>query len=454
MKDIAGAEVSVIGVGKSGIYSSQLLKDKGARVFVSDSRDIRNDTLDMLRSFEIDFEAGGHTEKCLRNKDFIVVSPGVSLKTFPIDEARKRGIPVYGEVEVASWFINVPTVAITGTNGKSTTATLIGEMLKAMGRDVVVCGNIGLPLSRVAIDNKSDIVVIEVSSFQLETVREFRPHISVLLNITPNHLDRYSGDISAYARAKANLFRNQGRGDYAILNADDEKVREIPLPSGVRRIYFSIEGNRDRAEIYLNNGRCISCMYGKEEILFSYGGLKLPGRHNLANVLAACGVAMCISPHDRRWDIVLTHFNGLPHRLEKVREIGGIMFINDSKSTSVDATLKAIQSISAPIILIAGGRDKGSPFDMLREEVSRKVKRLILIGEAREKIASMLDGATSIHKFNILREAVLFALRSGVPGDCVLFSPACSSFDMFKNFEERGEVFKKIVLSISGNNQP
>ena len=427
--NITNARVSVIGLGKSGLASCRLLKNKGAKVFASDNSEIDKKILKQLKALDIDFETAHHTEKCFKGKDFIITSPGVLLNCFPLNEAQKRNIPIYSEIELGFWFIHTPIVAITGTNGKTTTVTLLGEMFKAIGKKVTLCGNIGLPLCMVALDDKeSDVIVMEVSSSQLETIKNFRPKVGVLLNITPNHLDRYSGNISAYTQAKANLFKNQGEGDFAILNGDDDRVRKVSIPRHVKKIYFSN----------------------------STQPLKLPGRHNLSNASAACSVISCLFPEERGWLNALTQFRGLPHRLERIRKIKDVTFINDSKATSVDACLKAIESISAPIILIAGGRDKDSPFELLRRPISDHVKRLILIGESKDKMARILRDTTEIHMAATLKEAVLSAFSEAVPGDYVLLSPACASFDMFKNFEERGEKFKEIVKKMGtvchGNN--
>lgn len=432
--NINSAKVSVIGLGRSGVAVSRLLKNKGASVFASDkAEDIDKEIIDTLKSLDIEFELGGHSEKCLRDKDFIAVSPGVSLNTFPLNEAKKRGIPVYSEIEIGSWFIETPIIAITGTNGKTTTTVLIGDLLASIGKQVIVCGNIGFPLSDAAMEKgHRDFIVTEVSSFQLETVKDFRPKVGVLLNITPNHLDRYSGDILAYSNAKANLFKNQGPGDFAVLNADDERVKNIPVPGGARRIYFSVDTGNP---------------------FFSPYELNIPGRHNFSNALASVDAILCLFPDEKGWLKTLRKFKGLAHRLETVRKINGVTFINDSKSTSVDATIKAVQSITGPIILIAGGRDKESPFELLREAVSKSVERIILIGEAKEKMSRMLSGAAHIHFASGLEDAVLSAFKFATPGDYVLLSPSCSSFDMFRNFEERGDIFKKIVRSLDGNHK-
>ena len=447
---LKGAKVSVIGLGKSGLASCRLLKTKGASVFASDnSEQIDREISEELKALEIDFELGGHTGKCLKDKDFMVVSPGVPLKRFPLDEAKKRGLPIYGEIELGFWFTSSPIVAITGTNGKTTTTSLLGEMFKGIGKKVTICGNIGLPLCQVAMEKeKSEVIVMEVSSFQLETIKDFRPRIGILLNITPNHLDRYDGDILAYSRVKAGLFRNQREGDVAILNRDDERVRAIPLPAGVKKIYFSLDNAH--AQLIVRDGRLISYLNHREEELLASSELQLAGQHNLANALAACGAVISLFPEERGWLKTLTQFRGLPHRLELVRTVNGVNFINDSKATSVDATLKAIDSLSGNIILIAGGRDKASPFALLKEAVSSKVKKLILIGEAREKMARALAGTTRIIMAGSLKEAVLSAFNETNPGDNILLSPACASFDMFKSFEDRGEKFKKIVSSLHG----
>ena len=447
--NLNGSKVSVIGLGKSGLSACRLLKEKGASVFASDNSPLDKKNLGELKALGIEVETGGHTQKCLKDKDFIIRSPGVSLNSFPLNEAIKRGIPVYSEIELGFWFIRAPIIAVTGTNGKTTTVTLLSEMLKAIGKRVSLCGNIGLPLCEVAMEEEeSDIIVIEVSSFQLETIRDFRPRVSVLLNITPNHLDQYSGNISDYTLAKSNLFKNQGQGDFAILNADDERVKEIPIPPGVKKIYFSVKGNKHGAQLQIQNGMLISYLNGKEEKLLSSLEIKLPGAHNLANVLAGCGAVSCLFPKEKPWLNVLPRFRTLPHRLEVIRKINGITFINDSKSTSVDSALKALQSILGPVILIAGGRDKGSSYEGLRDIISYKVGRLILFGEAKDKMAAVLKDAARVITVDTLEEAVSSALKEAAPGDYILLSPACSSFDMFRNFEERGDKFKQIIMSL------
>jgi UDP-N-acetylmuramoylalanine--D-glutamate ligase len=442
---LAGKRVLVVGLGRSGVAAARLLQAKGAHVTVTDRKDqdALKEHVAALSPLPVFFQLGGHQTDSLLSTDLVVISPGVPPDEPFVQAAETRGIPVIGEIELAADFISSPILAITGTNGKSTTTTLVGEILKTAGKNVFVGGNLGRPLSEAA-GSDWDFVVAEVSSFQLERVKAFRPKIGVYLNLTPDHLDRH-GSMKTYAMLKARLFENQNPEDFAVLNADDPEVYKVGNAVRSKAVWFS----RVRAVdgVYVDEPDIVSTIGNKRSVL-KRNDLRLKGVHNLENVLSAVAVAQLAGCDDSAISKALKQFSGLEHRLEWVREKDGVTYINDSKGTNVGAAIRSLESFSKPIIWIAGGREKGSDFSVLRGVVRSRAKEVILYGEARNKMRAALNGVTRIVEVEKLSDAITFAVSVAVPGDVVLLSPACASFDQFRNFEERGKFFKEAVKNL------
>ncbi|MCC6543372.1 MAG: UDP-N-acetylmuramoyl-L-alanine--D-glutamate ligase [Nitrospirae bacterium] len=450
--DLKGKKTLVVGLGKSGIAASRLLLSKGAIVTATDSNPAEklSDEANGLAAVGVNVEAGGHRTESFTSSDLIILSPGVSKKIEPLSMARKQGVRIISEIELACRFIDRPLIAITGSNGKSTTTTLIGEILKACGCTVFVGGNLGTPLSDYVLSGSmADWIVAEISSFQLETIEEFRPKISVLLNVSPDHLDRYQS-ISEYSEAKFRLFENQGKDDAAILNGDEPWSRNVSGRIKCHSVFFSRK-RKIKKGIYTEDGWIISEINGESFRVCEISRLGIKGVHNLENAMASAAAGILAGCDQNSIETALERFTGLEHRLEFVREIHGVKYINDSKGTNVGAVIKSIESFKYPLLLIAGGRDKGSDFSPLKPLIKERVKRLILIGEARDKIASVVGSVTETSFASSLNEAVSIAHREAVKGDVVLLSPACASFDMFRNFEDRGKQFKEIVWKLTSS---
>jgi UDP-N-acetylmuramoylalanine--D-glutamate ligase len=369
----------------------------------------------------------------------------------PIQKAIRHGVRVISEIELAYHFIHIPILAITGTNGKTTTTLLVGEMLKEDGKEVGVGGNVGEPLILFA-DGRSrwEVLVAEISSFQLEAIEDFRPRISVLLNITEDHLDRYSS-YSDYIQAKARIFANQNSGDLAVLNGDDPIVMQFGEKVKAKKVMFSMREKLEEGAF--SNGQTISLRLGGKGEEYSLAKTPLKGIHNVENMMAALTAARIFGCSRRAVQNVLDRFKGLEHRLEFVREIGGVRFYNDSKGTNVGSVVKSLQSFSEPVILIAGGKDKNGDLSPLKELVEKQVKHLILVGEAKERMNHELGGLTDTVMAKSMEEAVSLARQRAKGGEVVLLSPACSSFDMFKDYKERGKVFKEAVFKLSTKSQ-
>ncbi len=443
---LEGKRVSVIGASRSGLAVSALLKAKGANVFVSEISppEEKKDALRELESLGVLFEFGGHSERILKS-DFIVVSPGVSLEIPVLLEAKREGIPIYSEIEVAFWFAEAPVYAITGTNGKSTTVNLLHEMLLRSGFKSVLAGNIGYPFSKAVLNGeKVDCYVLEVSSYQLEAIDKFRPKIGAILNLTPDHLDRHKS-MDNYVRAKLRIAMNQNENDSMWVNAQDKILRKICFNS--RKYFFDKDGLPTEGA-GVKNGRMI--VLGVDVIGISE--IRLKGPHNLENSLCASGMALQAGASPAAVADILREFKGLEHRMEFVAEIDGAKYINDSKGTNVVSTLMALDSFKEPIILIAGGRGKRAGYERLAKKIVEKVKFLIVLGEDGPLIkeAALKEGfkEEKIASVSSMGEAVEIAKSVAQRGDCVLLSPACASFDMFSNFEERGRVFKREVLRL------
>lgn len=434
--------VTVVGMGRSGIAAASLLAREGADVLIVDDRQ-KEIPASLQALGQVRVQLGAWREEDLFSAEWVVLSPGVPLKRLPLKKLESLRIPVVGEMEFAARFLTAPLIAITGTNGKSTTTTLVGEILKGWGWKVFVGGNLGTPLSE-AVGSPWDFIVVEVSSFQLETISRFRPRIAALLNITPDHLDRYP-DLSSYQKAKWRIFENQSGEDYAIVNGDDP-LAVPPFLKGAS-ILFSRTQIPQRG-VYLNQGEIVSNIWGEAEPIIRLDALKLKGAHNVENVLAAVAMTLLCGCSVECIRQTLTQFRGLPHRMEMVREAQGVKYINDSKGTNVGAVMKSLEGLTAPVILIAGGKDKEGDFTPLRELVQKKVKRLILLGEAQEKMARCFSTHPAVERVDSMAQAVARAAASAESGDIVLLSPGCASFDQFRDYQHRGEVFKQAVAGL------
>ncbi len=451
--DLSGRRVLVVGLARTGLATVKFLREKGSIVSASEvkSEEEMKEVFQELRELSISTEWGGHTVSHFLDQDLIILSPGVDPTLEPIQKALDRGIQVISEMELAYHFINIPIIAVTGTNGKTTTTLLIGEMLKEEGKEVGVGGNVGEPLILFAKEgSRLEILVVEVSSFQLEGIEDFRPRCSVLLNITEDHLDRYS-KYEDYIEAKIRIFKNQGMEDAAILNRDDPIVMRYGERVRPKKFFFSLKERVEEGSFF--NGKDILLRLGGVEETYSLSQSPLKGIHNVENIMAAVIAARFFGSSKEAIQRVLNRFRGLEHRLEFVREIEGVSYYNDSKGTNVGSVVKSLQSFQEPVILIAGGKDKKTDLRPLREWIQGRVRRMILIGEAKERMALELGPLTDTVMAGTLEEAVLLAHRTAKRGEVVLLSPACSSFDMFKDYKERGKVFKETVQRISTKSQ-
>lgn len=450
--DVAGRKVLVIGAARSGVACAKFLAARGAKVALNDSQPIEKWGAGALalKSEGVGCFAGEVPGWLLDQIDLVVVSPGVPTQAIPIRYAERAGAEVIGEVELASRYLKGRIVAITGTNGKTTTTTLIGALLKEAGLPTQVGGNIGKPLISLVESSREDgWTVVELSSFQLETIKEFHPTIAVVLNVTPNHMDRYES-FTDYAAAKHRIFMNQGPGDVAVLNADDEIVSTWGKSLKGHVTNFSVKQQLEEG-LFLRGSELVSRTNAGERVLLIADEMKLRGLHNVENVLAAvaAGLAAGAAPESMRETVKA--FEPVEHRLEFVSEIEGVKFYNDSKATSVDATVKALEAFqheAGKIVLMLGGRGKKAPYAPLASLVRRKVRKLILIGEDAETIASELGSLAPSERAEDMKAAVKISFQAAQPGDIVLLAPACASFDMFESFEHRGTEFKKEVSSL------
>jgi len=448
--DLQGKRVLVVGLGKSGVASALFLKSRGARVTVSDTKtpDQLKEEIPRLLDEGITIEAGGHGDRTFQNQDLIVVSPGVPVDAAPLVQARALGEKVIGEVELAAQFFPGSIVAITGSNGKTTTTTLAGEVVKNGGFPTVVGGNIGTPAISLVEDASEDtIAVLEVSSFQLETIETFRPHIAIVLNVTPDHLDRHR-TFTAYADAKARIFENQKSNDFAVLNADDPSCVGMATRTKAPLFWFSRKKEVNQGA-YVRDGFVLFRDAGGQREIMQISEIPLKGSHNVENVLAAVCVGVLSDVEPRRISKAVREFRAVEHRLEHVASIGGVEYYNDSKATNVDATIKALESFPANIHLILGGKDKGSDYSVMNELLRQRVKRVYTIGAAAAKIESQIKGAAEIVHTETLDNAIRRAADAAQPGDIVLLAPACASFDQFRNYEHRGKAFKEVVRSLA-----
>lgn len=435
--------VVVVGMARSGVAAAKLLQGKGVQVFVTDAGNPKAAAAE-LEAAGIPYETEHHTRLMFLEAEEIVVSPGVPLDIEPLAAARASRVPVISELELAFRYLKGKVVAITGSNGKTTTTTLIGEILQTTGRHIQVGGNIGVAMSGLVATSTPDTVnVVEVSSFQLDGIRTFRPDVGVLLNITPDHLDRYAG-FQAYRASKFRLFDNQVADDVAVLNRDDLQVYPPPKPLRSQEKLFS----------RVTRVRCGAFREGNDLLLdevriMSASDVPLLGDHNIENVLAAMTAASCFGVGGAAIAESVSRFKAVEHRIEFCGSVGGVDFYNDSKATNVDSSIKAVQSFDRNIIVILGGKDKGASYQPLVDAMKGRVKQVILIGAASVKIASAIGSNLPVTQATSLPDAVEKGLKLGLPGDVVLFSPACASFDMFENYEHRGRVFKESVRRLT-----
>jgi len=446
--ELENKKVLVVGLARTGVAVVRFLAQAGAQVTVTDMREEAelSEPLSELADLEIGLELGRHVPYSFLMADLIVVSPGVPMDIKPLAMARSQKRRVVSEVELASWFIKAPMVAITGTNGKTTTTTLTGEIFRACGFDTFVGGNIGNPLIELASSGAYvDRVVVELSSFQLEGVESFRPHVAVLLNLTEDHLDRYA-NFQEYVDAKLRIFENQQADDFAVLNIDDPLV--AACADKLKARIFPMSRLQELTEGISYQDGFITFSHNGKVLRFGTAGFKLKGVHNLDNIMASLASALLMRCDGDCAFAAVSEFKGLPHRMEFVAEIGGVSYYEDSKGTNVGSVVKSLESFDSGITLIAGGKDKGGSYEPLAPLVAQRVSHLVLIGEAKERMNEALGALTDTHLAETLEAAVALAGELTKPGGVVLFSPACSSFDMFKNYEERAERFKAAVRAL------
>jgi len=451
--DVRGKRVLVVGLGKSGVAGAVFLEQHGAKVAVSDAKSPEQlrEEIPLLLDHGISVETGQHGERTFRDQDLIIVSPGVPLDVPQLVHARERGIPVIGEVELASRFLKGRIVAITGSNGKTTTTTLAGEIIAAGGQKALVGGNIGTPaITLVDRETNDTWIVLEISSFQLETIETFHPHIAVVLNITPDHLDRHH-TFENYAAAKARIFENQTAGDFAVLNADNQPCVAMASQCKAQVRWFSRMKEVASGAFVRGDNIVWRDPKGEREIM-PLAEISLKGAHNVENVLAGVCVGMLARIAPAQIRRAVAEFKAVEHRLEYVGTVRGVEYYNDSKATNVDATIKALESFPANIHLILGGKDKGSDYSVLNDLLKARVKRVYTIGAAAAKIESQVRG-TEVVSAGTLDAAVRRASESAVPGDIVLLAPACASFDQFDSYEHRGRVFKELVQQLAARKQ-
>jgi len=446
--ELAGKKVLVVGLARTGIATALFCAERGARVTATESRSEPEiaEAAKKLRMAGVKLELGAHQAETFVQQDLIVPSPGVPPMMPALAAARAIGVPVWSEIELAWRFLRGRLICITGSNGKTTTTSLIGHILETAGLPVQVAGNIGTPLiSRVEISSDGSFTVVEASSFQLEFISTFRPNIAVLLNVTPDHLDRH-GSVESYAAAKARMFENQMPEDAAIINADDTVAPQY-APTGPRVFWFSRE-KQVASGCYVRGDEIIFRCDGEETVLLNRKIIGLRGSHNMENVLAAAAAARLAGVEPGAIAEGVRTFAGVEHRIEYVATIGGVEYFNDSKATNVDATLKALDAFPGNVLVILGGKDKGSDYKILRQTLRSRARMALLIGSAADKIEADLAGAIPVERVQTLERAVEHASQHAKPGDTVLLAPACASFDQFENYEHRGRVFKQLVREL------
>jgi UDP-N-acetylmuramoylalanine--D-glutamate ligase len=442
---LKGKKTTVIGMGRTGVPTANFLVARGATVILTDQKQ-QSDLANRITGLDPRVQTVFGDSLPSTDTDLIVLSPGFDINSPILETARLKEIEIISEIELASRFNTAPIIAVTGTNGKTTTTTLVGKILEQAGKKTKVGGNIGIPFISLINDAPSDFIVLEVSTFQLEGIKQFRPHISVLLNITPDHLNRHK-TMAHYASLKGRIALNQSENDHMVLNQDDPMVLNEGRDKRARKHFFSLT-TQVESGAFLDNKILMLRQGGKNQEICAVKELKPVMQWQIENILAAATAANLAGVDARTIAETIKSFSGLEHRLEWVRNLHGVDFVNDSKGTNVGSVQKSLRSFSQPIILIAGGQDKESDFTPLKELFKAKVKHLVLIGEARSKIRKMLNGTPSFAEADTLEAAVKCAVSKATAGDVILLSPACASFDMFKDYEDRGSQFKAIVNNL------
>jgi len=449
MKNIELNKISVIGAVRSGIGAAKLVKKLGGIPFVSDggSKEKLTETARILSEAGIEFEFGSHSDK-VYDCDMIITSPGVPSDSEVLLKARQKGIKIISELEFAASFCKGKIISITGTNGKTTTTTLCAYVLEECGFKVYSAGNIGLAFSEIAMEVKeNEYVALETSSFQLDHVDEFKPYISVILNITPDHLDRYENSFEKYKDSKMNIFRNQTKFEYTILNADDDNLNTLKLQNDLKPFYFSLNKPVEDG-CTVEGSNVVFYRSGKKEFQCSVKDVSIPGEHNLANAMAVIIITKILNAENGKIISALRTFKGVEHRLELVRELDGVKYINDSKATNVDSVWYALRSFDNPIFLILGGKDKGNDYSKIADLVASKVKKIYAIGSSADKVFNYFHRDVKVEVKQSLQECISAANKEARENEVVLLSPACASFDMFDNYEHRGKVFKDAVNNL------
>ncbi len=460
--ELEGRKVLIVGLARTGVAAARFLALRKARVICTDLKapEELEDAVGLLEETGSQLRLGEHREEDFLEADLIVLSPGVPLTIRPLQQAQAAGVEIIGEVELAFRHIRRPVIGVTGTNGKTTTVNLIDSMLEQGGVPHWVGGNIGRPMTEFLLgpdaeahERKPEVVVVELSSFQLETIRHFRPWIALWTNLSPDHLDRYP-DMEAYAQAKARIFLNQTGRDFAVVPDRDPWLEAHRDLIRARLVRFGSSAET-APQLCLQEGSIVykNPEVGEEEV-YETRRVRIPGRHNLENMMSAIAVARICGAEPRGIQKAMDSFTGLEHRVEYVGEVGGIRFYNDSKATTVASVVRALECFEDPVLLLAGGKDKGGPLDPLREPLRRYVRRLFVYGAAAGRMARELQGATEIETADDLDGAVAQAFRAGRAGEVILLSPACSSFDMFRDYEERGQRFKALAREIMERNEP
>jgi UDP-N-acetylmuramoylalanine--D-glutamate ligase len=446
--DLRGKRVLIVGLARTGIATALFCAKHEALVTATDVRTEKEigEAVGQLRTAGLTLELGAHHEKTFLDQDLIVPSPGVPADAPLLQAARAKGVTIWSEVELADYFLNGKLIGITGSNGKTTTTALIDHILSTSGFPTILAGNIGTPLiARVEETRDDTITVVELSSFQLELTEKFRPNISVFLNLTPDHLDRHH-TVEAYAAAKTRVFQNQSERDFAILNADDPAT--TPLAPQRPRVHWFSRKQRVAQGAYLRGEEIVFRHDGAEEVILKRADIPLAGAHNLENVLAAVAATYLAGADAKAIAKGVRSFSGVEHRLEFVVEIAGVRYYNDSKATNVDATLKAIDAFPDRVLIILGGKDKGSDYTLLQKPLREKAILALLIGSAADKIEKQIAGSVAVERAGNLERAVEIVSHAAQPGDIVLLAPACASFDQFENYEHRGRVFKELVRNL------
>jgi UDP-N-acetylmuramoylalanine--D-glutamate ligase len=445
--DVRDKRVTVAGAARSGLAAADLLARRGARVTLSDRR-VQVPGTDALRRLGVQLELGGHQTETFAGADLVVLSPGVPPDQAVVQAARQRGVPVIGEIELASRWLQGRVIAITGTKGKSTTTALTGRMLEAGGFKVTVGGNIGSPLSaQVSASTPDTLHVVETSSFQLEQIDTFRPWIAVMLNFSPDHLDRHP-NVDAYGIAKARIFENQDARDWAVINADDPSVLELARQTRAARRLFAKKSAIDEGTV-IEAGWIVNRRRDRAERLVPVDAIHLLGPHLVDDVMAAVTVGAIAGVAPAAMTAAVESFPGLEHAMELVAEIGGVRFVNDSKATNVESARRSIETFDRDVVPIIGGRFKGGDLGLLREPLAVRAKAVVAIGEAKRSIREALAGVVTVHDADTLGEAVARAYALAKPNGVVLLAPACASFDMFQDYSERGHKFKEEVKRLS-----